>query len=75
MYEFFDHTADLGIHVETEQLEDLYAEAAEALFAVICDDPSTIRPRESRQPTQANSGKTQTSSIATEPVALFLEPL
>jgi SHS2 domain-containing protein len=49
MYEFFDHTADLGIHVETDQLENLYAEAAEALFAVICEDPATIRARESRR--------------------------
>jgi len=49
MYEFFDRTADLGIHVETARLEDLYAEAAEALFAVICDEPETIKPRESRR--------------------------
>ena len=49
MYEFFEHTADLGIRVRTDRLEDLYAEAAEALFAVISDDPSTIKPRESRE--------------------------
>jgi SHS2 domain-containing protein len=49
MYEFFDHTADLGIHIETPQLEDLYVEAAIALFDVLCDDPSTIKPRESRR--------------------------
>jgi SHS2 domain-containing protein len=49
MYEFFDHTADLGIRVQTARLEDIYAEAAEALFAVISDDPATIKPRESRR--------------------------
>ena len=49
MYEFFDHTADLGIRVQTARLEDIYAEAAEALFAVLTDEPETIRPRESRR--------------------------
>src|SRR5262245_24350613 len=49
MYEFFDHTADLGIRVQTERLEDIYAEAAEALFDVISEDPNTIRSRESRR--------------------------
>jgi SHS2 domain-containing protein len=48
MYEFFDHTADLGIHVEAAKLEDVYAEAAEALFAVIVDDPAAIRAAEMR---------------------------
>lgn len=48
MYEFFDHTADLGIHVETAKLDDIYAEAAEALFAVIADEPETIRTSETR---------------------------
>lgn len=48
MYEFFDHTADLGIHVETAKLEDIYAEAAEALFAVIVDEPAAIRSSETR---------------------------
>ena len=49
MYEFFDHTADLGIHVESARLEDIYAEAAEALFAVICDEPESIKSMESRR--------------------------
>ncbi len=48
MYEFFDHTADLGIHIETAKLEDVYAEAAEALFAVIVDDPTAVRAAETR---------------------------
>ena len=49
MFEYFDHTADLGIRIETAELDDIYAEAAEALFGVISDDPATIRASESRR--------------------------
>jgi SHS2 domain-containing protein len=49
MFEFFDHTADLGIHIETPRLEDVFVEAAQALFAVLVDDPVTIKSRESRR--------------------------
>jgi SHS2 domain-containing protein len=44
MYEFFEHTADLGLRVRAADLNTLFAEAAEALFAVIVEDPATIRP-------------------------------
>ena len=38
MYEQFDHTADLGIRVNAPDLDILFREAAEALFAVIVED-------------------------------------
>jgi len=44
MYETFDHTADLGLRVRAADLDTLFAEAAEALFAAIVEDPGTIRP-------------------------------
>ena len=44
MYETFDHTADLGLRVRAADLGTLFTEAAEALFAAIVEDPSTIRP-------------------------------
>ena len=35
MYELFDHTADLGLRVESPDLPSLFREAAEGLFSVI----------------------------------------
>jgi SHS2 domain-containing protein len=46
MYETFDHTADLGLRVRATDLDTLFAEAAEALFSAIVEDPATIEPRE-----------------------------
>jgi SHS2 domain-containing protein len=48
MYEHFEHTADLGLRVRAPDLDTLFAEAAEALFATIVEDPATVEPRESR---------------------------
>jgi SHS2 domain-containing protein len=42
MYETFDHTADLGLRVRAPDLETLFAEAGEALFAAIVEDPGTV---------------------------------
>lgn len=47
MYEHFEHTADLGLRVRARNLDMLFAEAAEALFAVIVEDLATVEPRES----------------------------
>jgi SHS2 domain-containing protein len=44
MYETFDHTADLGLRVRAPNLNTLFAEAAQALFAVIVDDLDTVNP-------------------------------
>ena len=37
MYEFFDHTADLGLRVLAPDLDGLFQQAAEGLFAVIVE--------------------------------------
>src|SRR5438094_6821185 len=44
MFETFDHTADLGLRVWAADLNTLFAEAAQALFAVIVENPESIRP-------------------------------
>ncbi len=45
MYEFFEHTADLGLRVRAPDLDTLFAEAAEAMFAAIVEDLATVEPR------------------------------
>ena len=44
MYETFEHTADLGLRVRAPDLDDLFGEAAQALFSAIVDDLATVRP-------------------------------
>jgi SHS2 domain-containing protein len=46
MYEHFEHTADLGLRVQSPDLDTLFAEAAEALTAAIVEDVTTIEPRQ-----------------------------
>jgi SHS2 domain-containing protein len=42
MYETFEHTADLGLRARAADLDTLFAEAAEALFAAIVEDLGTV---------------------------------
>ena len=44
MYETFDHTADLGLRIQAADLDTLFREAAEALFATIVDDLDSVKP-------------------------------
>src|SRR5262245_57462448 len=44
MHEFFEHTADLGLRVRAADLDALFAEAAQALFEAIVEDPPSVRP-------------------------------
>ena len=41
MYEFFDHTADLGLRVQAHDLPQLFEDAARALTAAIVEAPPT----------------------------------
>lgn len=43
MYEYLDHTADVGIRVQAADLETLFGDAGIALFGLIVDDPEQIR--------------------------------
>ena len=42
MYEYFDHTADLGLCIRAPDLETLFVEAARALFGAIVEDLGSI---------------------------------
>jgi len=42
MHETFDHTADLGLRIRAATLDELFAEAAEAMFATIVEDLRTV---------------------------------
>src|SRR5262245_26951765 len=44
MYETFDHTADLGLRIRADNLEELFVEAAKALFATIVEDLDSVAP-------------------------------
>ena len=41
-YEFIDHTADLGVEVYGKDLKELFENAGEALFDIICDISNVI---------------------------------
>jgi SHS2 domain-containing protein len=44
MFETFEHTADLGLRARAADLDTLFAEMAQALFAAIVEHPAAIRP-------------------------------
>jgi SHS2 domain-containing protein len=44
MHETFDHTADLGLRICAATLDELFVEAAEALFEVIVEDLRSVAP-------------------------------
>jgi SHS2 domain-containing protein len=44
MHETFDHTADLGLRIRAATLDELFVEAAEALFEVIVADLHSVTP-------------------------------
>lgn len=44
MYRLFDHTADVGFHVEAESLSELLREAGRALMSLVVDDPAGFDP-------------------------------
>ncbi len=46
MFETFDHTADLGLRIRTQDLDTLFVEAARALFATIVEDLNSVEPRQ-----------------------------
>ncbi len=43
MFETFEHTADLGLRIRADNLNNLFAEAGRALFSVIVEKPENIR--------------------------------
>lgn len=43
MYEFFEHTADLGLRARAADRDTLFAEMATALFATVVEDLTAVR--------------------------------
>jgi SHS2 domain-containing protein len=48
MYETFEHTADLGLRIRADSLNNLFAEAGRALFWIIVAEPEEVRIVEER---------------------------
>ena len=46
MYEYFEHTADLGIRVRAADRNALFVDAATGLFAAVVDGLDTVRPKQ-----------------------------
>ncbi len=46
MYETFEHTADMGIHVRAGSLNEVFADAARGLFSIIVENLDTVAPTE-----------------------------
>jgi len=44
MFELFEHTADLGLRVSANSLEELLTEAARGLLAMLVANPDAVRP-------------------------------
>ncbi len=44
MFTLVDHTADIGIRVETENLEDLFLDAAKGMFEVMLESKPNLIP-------------------------------
>ncbi len=42
MFETFDHTADLGLRITADDLDELFAEAARGLTSLLIEDPGTL---------------------------------
>jgi SHS2 domain-containing protein len=51
MYEYFGHTADVGIRVQAASLPQLFEEAARGLFGLMVENLEEVHPRE-RVPVQ-----------------------
>jgi len=46
MYEVFDHTADVGLRIHAENIDDLFQEAGAALTSLLVDDPGSVTPQD-----------------------------
>jgi SHS2 domain-containing protein len=49
MYEFFSHTADLGLRVRATTLDELFGDAAHGLTAMVVADAAVLRAVEERR--------------------------
>ena len=45
-FEVFEHTADVGLRIQAETLEQLFVEAARGAFSLVLENPEAIEPRQ-----------------------------
>jgi SHS2 domain-containing protein len=46
MYEIFEHTADLGIRIRADNVDELFVDAAHGLFSVMVANPDLVHATE-----------------------------
>ncbi len=56
-FDYFEHTADIGVEVMADSMEGLYAEAGRALFNLI-GDLDQIKPTEAEKVALASADET-----------------
>ena len=49
MYEYFEHTADVGLRVQAPDLNSLFADAGRALFGLMVENLDDVRPERTVQ--------------------------
>jgi protein archease len=49
VYEFFEHTADLGLRIRGHEPEEVFVDAAQALTNAIVENPESIQPLEAAE--------------------------
>ena len=45
-FEVFEHTADVGLRIWAESLEQLFVEAGRGAFSLVVENPEAIQPRQ-----------------------------
>ena len=45
-FEVFEHTADVGLRIEAESLEELFVAAGRGIFSLVVENPEAIEPRQ-----------------------------
>jgi SHS2 domain-containing protein len=45
-FEVFEHTADVGLRVEAESLEELFVAGGRGVFSLVVENPEAIEPRQ-----------------------------
>ncbi len=57
MFETFDHTADLGLRIRAKTIEELFTEAATALFSIIVEDLDSVAQEQEVEVTVSESDR------------------
>ena len=72
MYEIFEHTADMGIRVRAESLDELFADAARGLFSVMVENFDAVRAVEEIDVSASRRGRRRAAARLAGRVALHV---